>query len=1067
MISKKGHLITALIITASLCAPLKLSAQNAEDKVFVDPNMGAKQYRKTQIIDANRVETIFGNWGMFGKRDDKKSGVWPKGTGHGHIHEMTLLVGADVVGKNGKEYTIISESYSEGSDESGGKQYWWNPLPGYASETKRPADSLEVAISSEPDTWPDFWPDKMSDQSDPGWVGKWNGYFGKNQMNADQEAFYIIDDFQNSEYQYYPFGDNVTDKRGLGLQVQTRLFEWQHSLAQDQVFILFNVSNASPTTYNQNILMGAFADTHPAGLGSASDQNGYSKENNMVYAWAYQNKGVWETYTNILPGYMAWKYLESPGIGNDGIDNDNDGLVDERRDNEVGPNDEKFRTICGIYNDGQYVLHYLADEDGDWDPEVDDIGRDGIASTDLNYVGPDADGSEGDGRPQQGEPNFGYLDNDESDQLGLTSFYAPEYNTSLHIANDEEVWDFIQPGYFETFGATNANYLWLFASGPFYLASYNNANNESYTERFSTCFIFGEDQNAIFRSAATSQRIYDNDYTFSKPPEQPTVSAVAGDKKITLYWDNFAEKSYDPIYGKDFEGYRIYRGTDAQLSEAQKITDATGKVVYMKPTAQFDLIDNLKGAFPIALGAEEDPSNSYGIHYYMGDDTGIQYYYEDTDLINGMVYYYVVVAYDKGYYTGMDDRNLEQMTPSESSWYITYDGGKVTGKSKNAVVISPNSLATNYVPGYVTNVDSSGVIIKDPEDHAAGDVAVSILDPDKIPENTTYEVTFYDTLNTIYETNTVLYNIKNLNTGEYLYQDAIVPFVPLDTTGAYDLQWISAPFDGMYLNFNNMKPTITKTIALSAWNDEYYTRDTVNRPLKTSITQLGLAAPTINATIEVTSDPGDIPFTKSTPVYFKVYDTYTKEPILFTFVDVNKDSKLGTNDNVEFLLVSGTKKIPAYAVAFTKPGGVASPRAPEAGDKFSFYTDRPFTKEDTLHFSTEASFIKEIGGESLNAVKVVPNPYVVAAPWERSTTLNGRGERRIDFTHLPNKCTIRIFTQNGVLLKTIEHNESLSDGTASWDLTTRDGLEVAFGVYVFHIDAEGIGERIGTFAIIN
>jgi hypothetical protein len=43
----------------------------------------------------------------------------------------------------------------------------------------------------------------------------------------------------------------------------------------------------------------------------------------------------------------------------------------------------------------------------------------------------------------------------------------------------------------------------------------------------------------------------------------------------------------------------------------------------------------------------------------------------------------------------------------------------------------------------------------------------------------------------------------------------------------------------------------------------------------------------------------------------------------------------------------------------------------------------------------------------------------------------------------------------------------LSNGTASWDLTTRDGLEVAFGVYVYHIDAEGIGEKIGTFAIIN
>lgn len=1047
MISKKRHVLTAMIILLALTPIVKLSAQ--DNGIYIDPNASEKKYRKKQIIDANRVETIFGNWGMFGERDHKKSGVWPKGTSHGHVHEMTLMVGAKVIGKNGREYTIISESYSEGSDASGGVQFWWNPLPGYASEEP---DTPEIAISSEPRTWPATWPGK-----DASWDGAWDGYFGKNQKNADQEAYYVMDDFANAEYQYYPFTEAEPTKRGMGMQVQTRLFEWQHSLAQDQVFILFNVSNASPTIYNNNILMGAFADTHPAGLGSASDQNGYNKNEDMVYAWAYQNKGVWQTYTNILPGYMAWKYLESPGIGNDGIDNDTDGLFDEKRDNTVALGEERIYGVCGKYNDGLPVWHFRADEDGDWDPEIHDIGKDGIAPTDLTYTGPDADGSEGNGIPDQGEPNFGVLDNDESDQLGLTSFYAPLYG-DLQINDDPSVWEYIQPGYFQTFGATNANYLWLFASGPFYLESRQ-------TERFSTCFIFGEDQNAIFRSASTSQRIYDNDYTFSKPPEQPTVTAVAGDKKVTLYWDNFAEKSYDPIYGKDFEGYRVYRGTDPQLSEAQVITDATGKLVYMKPTAQFDLVDDIKGVFPIALGAEDDPANSYGIHYYMGEDTGIKYYYEDKDLVNGMVYYYVVVAYDKGYFTGMDERNLEQMTPSESAWFITTEGGRVTAKSKNAVVISPNSLASNYLPGYVNNVDSVGAILKTAEVHTAGNVAVSVLNPDAIKANTTYEVTFADTLNDLNETITRFYSIKNVNTDEYIVQEGVVPFVPLDTNNIYSQNWISAPFDGIFLDFANAKADGNKIATVSKWNPDFYTRENGDL-LETTVSPYGSGIPALNVTIEITDVPADTPRSKTAPVYFKVYDTFSNAKRSFTFTDRDNNNRITANDAIYIMFTEG-RLARAFVINFANPIGKPTSRLPIAGDKFSLISDVPFTKADTLRFTTTASTVKAAGEESLNAIRVVPNPYVVAAQWERSTTVNGRGERRIDFTHLPNSCTIRIFTQNGVLIKTIEHNESLADGTASWDLTTRDGLEAAFGVYVYHIEAKGVGNRTGTFAIIN
>jgi hypothetical protein len=42
----------------------------------------------------------------------------------------------------------------------------------------------------------------------------------------------------------------------------------------------------------------------------------------------------------------------------------------------------------------------------------------------------------------------------------------------------------------------------------------------------------------------------------------------------------------------------------------------------------------------------------------------------------------------------------------------------------------------------------------------------------------------------------------------------------------------------------------------------------------------------------------------------------------------------------------------------------------------------------------------------------------------------------------------------------------LLNGTVSWDLESEDNLTVSYGVYLYHVEAPGIGETEGTFAII-
>ena len=49
---------------------------------------------------------------------------------------------------------------------------------------------------------------------------------------------------------------------------------------------------------------------------------------------------------------------------------------------------------------------------------------------------------------------------------------------------------------------------------------------------------------------------------------------------------------------------------------------------------------------------------------------------------------------------------------------------------------------------------------------------------------------------------------------------------------------------------------------------------------------------------------------------------------------------------------------------------------------------------------------------------------------------------------------------------TIQHQSGYESVAATCDLLRNVGLEIAYGVYLYHIDAPGIGETTGKFAVI-
>lgn len=107
----------------------------------------------------------------------------------------------------------------------------------------------------------------------------------------------------------------------------------------------------------------------------------------------------------------------------------------------------------------------------------------------------------------------------------------------------------------------------------------------------------------------------------------------------------------------------------------------------------------------------------------------------------------------------------------------------------------------------------------------------------------------------------------------------------------------------------------------------------------------------------------------------------------------------------------------------------------------------------------------------LGKVLVVPNPYRVDADYTlefggyegRSRSWN-ENKRILKFTHLPSKCTIRIFTIGGDIVATL-HHENQTVGEYDWDMLSESNRTIASGLYVFTVESE-FGTQTGKFVVI-
>jgi hypothetical protein len=139
-------------------------------------------------------------------------------------------------------------------------------------------------------------------------------------------------------------------------------------------------------------------------------------------------------------------------------------------------------------------------------------------------------------------------------------------------------------------------------------------------------------------------------------------------------------------------------------------------------------------------------------------------------------------------------------------------------------------------------------------------------------------------------------------------------------------------------------------------------------------------------------------------------------------------------------------------------------KPPQPGDIFEYRTKKAFKEGDVFEIRTSVSAVDNAGLD-MKKIKVVPNPYLVSNLTEQASSRADRFSHELRFTNLPAKCTIKIYTLRGDLVKTI-HHDSPSVGEARWYLQSNEKLEVSYGIYVYTVTTPDGKKKVDKFAII-
>ena len=597
-----------------------------------------------------------------------------------------------------------------------------------------------------------------------------------------------------------------------------------------------------------------------------------------------------------------------------------------------------------------------------------------------------------------------------------------------------------------------------------------------------------------------AQTVFDLNFDIPSPPPNPIVHARAYDNAIDLVWSpadeekNWPEEHYQDYISSlnqffVFEGYNIYQGESAQgpwtkvmtvdldAGESERtFADSAGLLIVCDDiTLECDTLDRV---WDFALIYGNELNNSAGgietVIKQSGDETGlIQHLHIDRSFLDGgpitnyRPYYFAVQSYSV---------NIQEVQADDS----VFSGVNFLGF--NAASLENSINAVTVVP------KSSGAVMADTASHVGpsqGQVVIEYINYTET-EAAQYTVDFNaDNSWNLKRGSTPVLSDQANQGGGYDYDivdglmvrvmgpDAgIAPAASAAGGGVIEIATAAGTIDpdNVFWSLNSTGDWYCSSdndgssdaarsrfnwrghMGWESWEfrftdegSEYYnySDDSLwghRAPFEIWHFTEDAAEPDRRIIFEIIDDDASGGWSWSDRIY--VVETEYSEPNpIFAEYTWDADFHLGRtkfNDNSGALTAPETGTIVRFNS--TVPNGV--------GDSYTF-TTKPVGAQD-------GSFV----GLTLDNVLVVPNPY-----YNFNALETNQFNRMIKFTNLPPvECNIKIFNIAGDLVTEMV-KEDIAAAEFVWDVKTDNGLYVASGIYIYYIEAEGVGDTFGKMVV--
>jgi hypothetical protein len=627
----------------------------------------------------------------------------------------------------------------------------------------------------------------------------------------------------------------------------------------------------------------------------------------------------------------------------------------------------------------------------------------------------------------------------------------------------------------------------MLSSGPFTMARGD-------TQTVVVAIIVGQGKDRLTSITALkfndlfAQAAFDANFLLPSPPPRPVVSAARVDNEIVLYWGDESERTYHAP-GYVFEGYNVYMGESVAGP--------------WKRIATYDVSDNVAFIFDDQFDLETGVVINKPVEF--GTDSGVKRRITITtdanhggELRNGRSYFFGVTAYSYGAAAAPGLKTLEN--------------------SINPIELVPQLPEAGVIYGDGAAGDTLKVVrLTGASD---GRVLPIVVNP-AATTGETYEVTFdADTLGAFWNlkagTRTVLAQQRNQSGDEvYLAADGIVwkvlgalpgfktngkgnPMIDeIKAGGGADVAadgnggpgndvWHSRNStrgyllsagggdggvgrltrDGTELQFYDARDLFMRwDYSPDNWGWWFFDNNEVGHvpfslwlvdPISGAETQM----------IPCLTGGGITPGVFDFPPADEVTDPYSGWPATDwiygftiaagrTYAEFAAGAAAGAWSDDTIL---GNQMFSRLIIASPREDGHPDPTMPENGSVIKFSTTKPNTSADKFSIATHGvRFDAKAMKNDLSQVRVVPNPYFAHSAYEMN-----QFERRVKFTRMPPRATVRIFNLAGDLVRTLQKDDTATS-FLDWDLQTDRLLPVASGVYIYHIEGKNAaGASVGT-----